>query len=236
MTDQVIEPKDPQQLYIAELLAEAAVLPDEQRLEHELLIAELSGEVALSEIIQRQAEEDIQVAKSFSIQQKNASRAERKEPKVSVNLKRIGWVASDESTEMLATRHTSGDFAFDLVDLTPLHRAAADQLGKLAQQGIKDNLLNILTKQSIPVLWDGIKQGKNLRTISIGGRSKHKVDAEHSLNTTYDGYKIGIHGPQNRAILLLLDGTSEVPVFGLAALYDHDDDKFIHRALFLKQK
>ena len=49
MSGQQPQPSNPQADYLVQLQAEAASLPEAERLDHEALIAELAGELALAE-------------------------------------------------------------------------------------------------------------------------------------------------------------------------------------------
>jgi hypothetical protein len=76
-------------------------------------------------------------------------------------------------------------------------------------------------------LYDDILHGgRSLRPHTRrGGKSGRELAA-----TDYPAYKLGVQATHNRAIALLLAG-GEQPVIALVALYDHDDDSSVLRAI-----
>lgn len=154
-----------------------------------------------------------------------------------IDLSDLGWINSEGKVTLPIKHEKTTSLNYGLVDLTGLNRAASDTQEELAKQGVFEGLRQELRVKGIPKLWQDIKRGDfNLRSVSIGNRRKKDVPAEQSFNCALPAYKIGVDGPRNRAIIVVFDTKGDEPIFGLAALYDHDDDGKIHRQLFLKQK
>jgi hypothetical protein len=152
-------------------------------------------------------------------------------PMVSVDFSRIGWSQLQENGTVAGEKVDASGLTYTFVDLTGYNAATLDCKEALAVQMVKGQpllpkLMERVKSTVIPQLYDGIKHGKNLRPISRGVGNREKTVA-----TTYPAYKEGVQGTNNRAILLLLDDGPDGTVFGLAALYDHDDDEQIYRAL-----
>lgn len=153
------------------------------------------------------------------------------------DLSKFGWINREGEVTLPIRHEKTSTLNYGLVDLTGLSRAATDTQEELINQGIFEGLRQDLRVRGIPKLWQGIKTGDfNLRSVSIGNRKKKDVPVEQSFNCTLPAYKIGVDGTRNRAIIVVLDTKGDEPLFGLAALYDHDDDGKIHRQLFLKQR
>ncbi|MCX6806442.1 MAG: hypothetical protein NTY56_03285, partial [Patescibacteria group bacterium] len=131
-----------------------------------------------------------------------------------------------------------------LVNLIDMNTTTKANYGKLTDQSAEgtsnlgEKLLDLVKQEKIPILHkDILKRSSSLRPIAISGKKLKDVDPEQSLNTSYPAYKIDVQGSNNRAIILKLENTSEgMPVYAVVAIYDHDDDKAIHKNLFLKQK
>lgn len=230
---------------IEELKREAESIADPEERDEALAdVAAFLYEIKLAEKVRKDAMDDIEEAKSWD--QRHRKPADRTENTVqtSVDFGKIGWINSDETESVPAKRLANNGYVFNFIDLTGYSRATAATCDKLKEQtdasgdNVHEKLLSIITNTTIPVLHENITngRGKGVRPISIGGRRINEVDAERSLNTSYPAYKEGVHGPQNRAIILRLPDTEGVPSYALAALYDHEDDQQIHNALFLKSK
>ncbi len=234
--------------YIEELQAEAGSLPESEREANELIIAEFVAELALKEAAQRQAMQAVESAKNWESSQGNEDSASvsvevSKEKSVEVDFDKIGWIGKAEKSKLPTESVETNTGAYNFVDLTSLSRRTAQTVQKLQKQtddkgnNVYETLYSIVKETVIPTLHDNIIHGNGkLRPVSIGGRKVKDVPADQSLNTSYPAYKEGVHGPQNRAIILKLgDDTEGMPTYALAALYDHDDDKGIHNTLFIKQ-
>lgn len=225
--------------YLEALKEEAKFLSGEEKEEHEILIAQLAGDLALRESVLQGAQDDIQRARDMSAQSRRTKKDKKEiKPIVKVDFGKIGWIHEDNISEYEAERITTDDgMVIDFLDLTELSRITSDQFDKLEAEGVANGLLEIVKQQTIPKLWRGVIEGSSGRPVSIGGMRLKDVPASRSLNTSYPGYKEDVHGTDNRAILLILDRNDDgIPAIALAALYDHDDDRAIHNALFLKQK
>lgn len=232
MSGQSPQPSNPQADYLAQLRTEAATLPEAERLDHEALIAELAGELALAESMQLEADEYIARAKRLV----GGPEVLANNTKVQVDMDKIGWVAEQGVEEVPAQEVSAPGLDYLFVDLTGRHRVTEKLRENLQQQGEYAKLLEKVTKEGIPSQWNSIVTGKNQNgAISIGKRSMQQVDPDRSLNTTYPAYKMDAKGSNNRAIMLVLDRAPDnKPVIALAALYDHDDQAAIYNSLFLK--
>lgn len=238
----------PEELYIEQLGYEAAGMSPVDREEHDKVVESLiTGIVAEAgkEIDLRQQLLDRYmgtIALATEYQQAQAKAAENRnkpqDPKVAIDFSRIGWINREESAEVKAEEVKTVVKPYLFIDLTGENAVTRDLRDELKQQDVDTELMDTVKEKVIPKLWDGVKSGhsKGLRPVAIGNRSRKEVDPEQSLNTTYPAYKVDVQGTNNRGIILILDGSSEMPAFGLAALYDHDDDGRVHRSLFLKQK
>jgi hypothetical protein len=95
--------------------------------------------------------------------------------------------------------------------------------------------MKLVEESVIPKIHQGILQGKNVRSISVGGRSNSRLKSSQSLNTSYPAYKEGVLGTKNRVIVLRIDDKdSPRPTYAVAALFDHDDDRAVNRSFYLK--
>lgn len=224
--------EDPQLAYLANLQEEATHLSPEERAEQESLILELQADMDLAERIRHQVDEDIARAKKLAGGIRNETVIA---PIVTVRRQDIGWIDGEEEADMEATRHTEKGVTYDFIDLISESGVTQRVFDELKKQGLDKELIGKLLTDVLPVFCSNIKEGRGMRPISIGGRHPKDVDAEHSLNTKYPGFKVGLHGTNNRAILLVLGDHDGIPVIGLAAMYDHDDDRAVHHKLFKKQ-
>ncbi len=239
-------PENPDQIFLNQLLSEVVDLTGHELTEHEELIAMIAGELALSEVLQRQAEQDIAAAKEMAA--KNRQKVgEKTKLTLSVDMARIGWINGEEKVDLPAQKITTENMEYDFVDLTELSRPTKDLKERLERQKDKDGisiaskLTESVKTNGIPNLSANIKQGhgKQLRPVSIGNRRKKDVTAEQSLNTSYTAYKINVQGTNNRAIVISFgENKTGRPAFGLAILYDHVDETRVHNTgvLFLKHK
>lgn len=253
MTDRQTDNIPAEQTYLDSLHLEAMQLPENERDEHLALIAELAGltaidstvemfnsELAAEEFARAEAERYIQEAKSYKRPEKQS-----KEKVVSkVDLGRIGWADGDKEVELDARIVETPELTYRFVNLTSLNKAANDTFQKLRLQSehgsanLGDQLLEEVATRTIPGLHQAILTGgKGLRPVSLGGRNPRDVrDPAKTLNTSYPGYKEDVRGSKNRALILRLDDSDNVPTYAVAALYDHDDDTSIHRSLFARTK
>lgn len=220
--------------YIIDLAREAAYLPEHERIAHEKLVSDLIGDIALREGLLGTYHQTMAYLRG----EHKPETISQDIPKFRVDLSKIGWISGDESRELPVEVVEQDDMTFNFVDLSSCNSITNELRASLKKQGIDEDLMKILKTQSIPMLWSSVKsgRGKNIRPISIGNRKKSEVSADQSLMTSYPAYKMDVQGSNNRAILMILDGSDQSPTIGLAALFDHDDDTRIYRALFAKQK
>lgn len=229
MADNVQTQPDPQQIYLDQLRAEAAALPDAERAEQEAMIASLAGELSLTEAVRQEADFYVQRAKHLA---KGLVEGHKETVDVPVDLSKIGWLNSEEVTTIQAEPVHSAGLDYLFVNLTSLHRTTTKSTEKLEKQGELAAALGKVKQEGIPVLWTAIISGRNQeRPISMGNRRSANT-VHRSLKTAYPGYKIDVFGGNNRAIILILDKQDEKPVIGLAALYDHADQPAIVNSLF----
>ncbi len=152
----------------------------------------------------------------------------------------LGWLNGKPAVKLPAVLVETEDLTYRLVDLVGLHRVPKKLRQKLLDQHEYESLHEKLTHEAIPKLYKDVKtlDGK-LRPVAMGNRTKKEAEAVASFKCKLPAYKVDAHGTNNRAIIVFLGNSSDkepVPQFGLAALYDHDDDEAIHSALFAKQK
>lgn len=233
---------------IEELIDEAGGL-DNLPHDDRLYIEDLKRSLSLEEKAARLAEQEIRRARQYSARLSGAvALAEQQEDvlkiyqEVPINVADIGWI--DGSEERMAQGRLvqppeGPNYIF--VDMTDMHRTTKDATVKLQGQSlgessVYDEAMSQLVEHIIPLLDKNLKRGANARPVrgGVGHKKKSpKNGKDKSIATNYPAYKEGVMGTQNRAIILRL-GTvteSETPVYGLAALYDHDDEGMIYRAL-----
>lgn len=162
---------------------------------------------------------------------------DKDEKTVKVDFDKVGWVRSSESKEIQIEKVGKEDtpvYLGSIIDSDSVTQAAADEL---VEQGEWDSLMEKLRSETLPMLWNGIREGRGrVRPISVGNRSPNSVKVQTSLNTKYPAYKSYVLGTNNEAIVLLVDKIGDDPVFVLAAMYDHDDQQRVLKHTFLKTK
>jgi hypothetical protein len=57
---------------------------------------------------------------------------------------------------------------------------------------------------------------------------------QYHVDTNYSAYKLDLMGTNNRAVVLKLDDVLGLPVYALAAIYDHNHDKKINSVIDIK--
>jgi len=191
--------------------------------------AKLAQELEIAEDIQRRIDELRAI--------NNTSNKKEKTHEKTADLEgsRVGWLTSNENFSINLEEINSGDLAYFFGSIIEQDNVASKALRRLREQGEEEALKSSLQKTVLPKLWKQIVSGDSrARPISIGNRSRHEVRAQKSLNTTYPAYKVGVHGTNNRAIVLLINKVDEKPVFVLAALYDHEDQAAVLSHMYLK--
>jgi hypothetical protein len=154
-----------------------------------------------------------------------------------VKLESIGWLQGEGSKDVEVEKIESGDNTVYFGSIAEENRITRDAAEKLKASGEWDDLLQILKSEKLPMLWMEIQSGsRRIRPVSIGTRNINEVEPDNSMNTTYPAYKIDVHGTNNRALVMITGRKDGVPVFVLAAMYDHDDQQAVLNQLFLKQK
>ena len=224
---------DPQRAYLAQLQSEGSRLPESERAEHEALVSELAGELALSESMQLQAGDYIARAKLLVM---GGDIVPPKTKQISIDAGKIGWLAGTGEQEVSAQEILTPELDYLFVDLTGKHRVTQRLRYELTKQGVDKKLTEKVTTEGIPALWNGIVSGRDRsESISIGSRAQKHVKADRSLNTSFPAYKIDAQGTNNRAIVMLMGrAADDKPIISLAALYDHKDQADIYKSLFLK--
>ena len=155
-----------------------------------------------------------------------------------VDMGKIGWMPQEGMLSVGCKSIGKGENRFLFGSIVEEDRVANRAAEKLKDSGEWGDLIQKIETEAIPQLWLRILRGdRNLRPVSIGGRSLKEVTPDNSMNTTYPAYKIGVHGTNNRALVIVMDRHDDgSPVFILTALYDHDDQKRVLQHMFLKQK
>jgi len=186
----------------------------------------LAKEIKEAELARDIAARAIKKARSYQGQE-----TETQERHVDVDCSRMGWIGEDEVLVMPTTRVSGDESSYDFVDLIGLSSTTQALARKLDESGMGRAMRQEVRERNIPRLWRDIQEGgRNVRPIHDNGKSRQV----HALNTTYPAYKINVHGTHNRAIVLILGKNSDnTPVLGLAALYDHADDRVVHSKLFV---
>ncbi len=156
---------------------------------------------------------------------------------VAVDFGEIGWIPSGEKISKPLEKVGREDIPVYFGSIVEDDRVTKNAADRLIAEGEWDGLMEKLKTDVLPQLWTGIITGRGkIRPISRGNRPGRDVKAENSLDTSYPAYKVGVHGTNNRAIVLVVDKIDEVPVFMLAAMYDHDDQQRVMQHTFLKTR
>lgn len=225
----------PEEDFVVQSAFEAAYLPDNERQEQRDIVGELIGDLASQGALDLKQREKLLTLfdENIRIARGNQAQVQAVSAPVQVDFSKIGWSQRNEERDIATESITANDLDYRFVDLTSMNNATKRCMELLAQQTtaggdqLLPKLLSGLKKTALPTLYDNIKHGRNLRPVSRGNRR----DGDHMIDTEYPSYKIGLQGTNNRALILLLGDGEANPVFGLVALYDHDDDDQIYRAL-----
>lgn len=210
-------------------------LSGDERAEHESVIRELLAEMAVSEAIQAEASRHIAEARSYG-KRGNGKSHESSARKFAVDMKKIGWLESENQGEVSVETVESPNLKYYFADMTDMHRVTKSAREDLRRQGEDEKLTTLLKEEKIPIMWQKVLHGSSeQRSISIGNREVKDVPASRSLNTTFPAFKLDVLGTNNRAIILKLGEVEGVPVFALAALYDHEAQDHVLNTLFLKK-
>lgn len=154
-----------------------------------------------------------------------------------IKLESIGWLQGEGSHNVEIEKTGRKDNPVYFGSITGQNRVTHSAAENLKASGEWDSLLHTLKIEKLSMLWAEIQSGsRRIRPVSIGSRSIKDVEPDNSMNTTYPAYKIDVHGTNNRALVMMTDRKDEIPVFVLAAMYDHDDQQAVLNQLFLKQK
>lgn len=149
-----------------------------------------------------------------------------------LNVKTIKWLPAESDGVKLQTEPvTADDMTFEFADLAPLHRVTRKARERLSDEGKLDDLLEQTKKRYIPALERAVKSGQNqeFRPVQYFTGTK---DKDRTVKTEFPAYKFGLHGTDNRAILLMLgENDAGRKIYGLAAIYDHEDQDAVLHAL-----
>lgn len=256
MTDSDIPPTiTDEQRVLSDLYHEAQLLEEPQRSEQIAAVADLAGDITLSELVQireldeelRQADEAQRVAAGYIARARELAHTSSKEEhekqtvKQAINFDKIEWMQETGIKEVEAKEVDQLGVRYKFINLIGHHRLTNDLYEELEEQSVHghahlgEKLLEEVEQIVIPKLDQGIRMGRNVRPVTSGGKSKAK--AAKSLKTSYPGYKEGVHSSKNRVIILKVDEPgSEIPAYAVVALFDHDDDGDIYRTLFRSTK
>lgn len=244
---------------LSDMYVQASRLEEPARSEQIEVVQELAGEVSLQELIDiRLLDEDLRAAdeaqdladdyilRARTLATNGHTHRGDEEPGEKtiqlINFDKIGWITATGEEELEATLMEYEGKPYKVVDLIGLSTTTKKLFEKLEAQStggesnLGEKLLQEVEEVVIPQVDDGIRHGRGGNRLVTSGGDPKAVPSK-SLNTTYTGFKQDVQGTNNRVIILRVDEAgSEVPSYAIAALYDHDDDKKIHNALFYKQK
>ena len=216
---------------VIQTAVESAYLPEYEREERREIVGELVHELVEKgqiDLIEREQllnlyDENMRIARGETQKQPSKVTA-------SVDANKISWIEGVQQTEVEAEQVEAETLSYKFVDLTGMNSATHKCMELLAMQTkgseqLLPKLLTTLKEVALPRLYHDIKTGGSLRPMTKTGNNDR-------ADTEYPAYKIGVHGTQNRAIILLLEDGGEGPTLALAALYDHDDEAMIYHALY----
>ncbi|MDL2341553.1 MAG: hypothetical protein QFB87_00535 [Patescibacteria group bacterium] len=230
LANKVPQPADPsvidltslsldEQMVVGDLFAEAVAsdMP-ERRAE----VAQLAGEMALSEQVQRQADADIAQAKSYNEHTQTVIAERESEQTIAVDCDKIGWLIGKGTITVPVERNPNDSTAFYFASIIGEHRVTQDAYTHLEAEGVSDYLMDLLKTNGIPRFLEELKgnSGKLRPVNATPGAARNK---QRKVNTTYPAYKIDVQGTRNRALVLLPGKINGEQVVVLAAIYDHED-------------
>lgn len=157
---------------------------------------------------------------------------EVKQKYISVKNEDFKWMTKPESVGLISEVVETDELNYRFVDLTPLHRTTEDAKDRLEEEGVLDNVMSIIRNIEVPKLMKAVMDGdfQEFRPVKY---IKGTKDKDRRVRTTMSAYKFGVHGPQNRVIVVMM-GNSEIdglPQFGLVSVCDHEDQEKVLRAL-----
>ncbi len=189
----------------------------------DLLISEIQEDDLLTKLTQKYA--------SDALAPQRIEKPVKKEY-YTFNSDTIGWISDGEidSTTEVITSEKLGEYEFaDLTGLNNKTRAVSEDLKK---QGVLDKALEWIKTHGIEGLEDSIKRGGSSNDFRVVNYSKGS--AQRKINTSLPAYKFGVFGSNdNRAILIIMGKNKNTGrnVYGLGAVYDHDDQEDVYRVL-----
>lgn len=207
--------------------------PEEQAyVENE--VYELLSELAVTEAINAQVNEDIARAKALAAGRLSANaELDKTQTTTKIDGSRIGWLTSDEEFEVPIERVEAGERSYWLASIIDKNSTTNSAFESLEKQGVSQELFRSVRDKSIPIFVEGIKSGKHALTGSPKSKSGLKrPNAKRSMKTDYPAYKVGVQGTNNRAIILITGAVDGEMIIVVAALYDHDDQHKITHSLF----
>ncbi len=166
--------------YITSLRQEALGLPEDQRAEHLAMIAELSGEVALSgavappevlelgaeldaaEFAQAEAQRYIDEARAMARGGRAKAETEDAPASVDIDFDKIGWINEEGIQPVEAKTVETPELTYDLIDLTSRSPAARAALKKLETQSdsgggnMVERLLQTVEETIVPKVHRGV--------------------------------------------------------------------------------
>lgn len=221
----------PEELFVQQTAYEIAHQPGHEREGQRDLVDQMLGETFQDDLVERQRLLEIFDA-SIRRARGEVARPRHELYPFTIPAGKIDWISKgQEQTVEVETVHTPG-ITYGFVDLTAQNAATRKAANKLAVQTttngerILPKLQGMLKTQLIPRLYDDILHGGSSRR----PLSRQGNESGNRAATDYPVYKLGVQGTSNRAIVLILNG-GEKPVIALAALYDHDDDLSVLRAI-----
>lgn len=234
---------------LIELEAELDGLHGDDLKNGQAYIEELRMEVALAERVRSAFEERLDKASRLSNGAGSASKNEQKRTHLtSVDFSKIGWVNHEESKELEAEVVHAGELRYLFIDLTDFSNVTKKLKNRLTLQSLDtdqgeasfiDKLYLKLKQETIPQRHDNMIHGRNMRVVNAGYPIQDsKNNLGRTFKTSYHTTKENLYGTNNRAIVMHLgnDPSNGLPIYALAAMYDHDDDRGVHQAMCWSQK
>lgn len=215
-------------------------------------IEQLRAEIFLAEAVQRAIDEGLRKTKALGAEIGSVSEGSKNERKMTqravVDFSQIGWI-NQEGEKALNAEVVQGDVLnYLFIDLTNMSRVTKDAKARLETQTTGtnqtevlfiDKLYEKLKREVIPQRHDNMIHGRNMRVVHAGYPIQGvKNNPGRTFKTEYHTTKENVQGTNNRAIVMYLGnepGTG-LPLYALAALYDHDDDRGIHQTMCWSQK
>ena len=218
---------------ISEIFADAMATPTEEECHKQLLeFGRFAVEVADNDYAQRKADLHLKAAKTYADRQFLAKAELAATPTIIIDSGKIRWLEKDKplTIELQLAGDSGEEYLFG--SIVDQHPTTIKAYQKLHSKGFLPTLEQTLVDSAIPTLLKNISGGsRRLRPVNkTGGTSKEKSN-DRNVDTRYASYKVDVQGTSNRAILLLPDKIDGKQVVLLAAMYYHEDQDQVFRAI-----